>query len=156
MAALSYLLGEQLAQQLTFTTYCHRPESARLHLIGILPDAMPPGAFTASFQLFDLTTGRTPGGQVHPLAGLLASTGVLAAPALWRQALALSSGAEQHLDDWLPVVAPAPACSAGPDSLRRNAPPWPGGAAAPRWASLPGRGRRRRARPAAGPAAANR
>ncbi len=107
IAALSYLLGEQLAQQLTFTTYCHRPASARLHIIGILPDAMPAEAFTASFQLFDLTTGRTPGGGVHPLAALLASTGVLAAPALWRQAVALSSGAEQDLDDWLPVVATA-------------------------------------------------
>ncbi len=107
IAALSYLLGEQLAQQLTFTTYCHRPESARLHIIGILPDAMPAEAITGSFQLFDLTTGRTRGGGVHPLAALLASTGVLAAPALWRQAVALSSGAEQHLDDWLPVVATA-------------------------------------------------
>lgn len=107
IAALSYLLGEQLAQQLTFTTYSHRPESARLHVIGILPDALPAEAFTASFQLFDLTTGRTPGGGVHPLAALLASTGVLATPALWRQASALSSGAEQHLDDWLPVVAAA-------------------------------------------------
>ena len=106
VAALSYLLGE-LAQRLTFTTYCHRPESARLHLIGILPDAMPPDAFTASFQLFDLTTGRTPGGGVHPLAALLASTGVLAALALWRQAVTLASGAEEHLDDWLPVVAAA-------------------------------------------------
>jgi hypothetical protein len=107
IAALSYLLGEHLAQQLTFTTYCHHPESARLHLIGILPDAKPAEALTVSFQLFDLTTGRTPGGEVHPLAALLASTGVMASPALWRQAVALSSGAEQDLDDWLPVVATA-------------------------------------------------
>jgi GTPase-associated protein 1, N-terminal domain type 2/GTPase-associated protein 1, middle domain/GTPase-associated protein 1, C-terminal domain len=107
IATLSYLLGEQLAQQLTFSTYCHRPESARLHVIGILPDAMPADAFSGSFQLFDLTTGRIPGDGVHPLAELLASTGVLAAPALWHQAMALSSGAEQHLDDWLPVVAAA-------------------------------------------------
>ena len=38
IAALCYLLGERLGRQLTFTTYCHRPESARFQLIGILPD----------------------------------------------------------------------------------------------------------------------
>jgi hypothetical protein len=106
IAALCYLLGERLGRQLTFTTYCHRPESARFQLIGILSDVVPPDA-GLSFQFFDLTSGLTPGSEVHPLASLLADTGVLGAAALWRQALALASGAEKDLDDWRPVVTAA-------------------------------------------------
>jgi hypothetical protein len=106
IAALCYLLGERLGRQLTFTTYSHRPATARFHLIGILSDVVPPDA-DLSFQSFNLTSGLTPGGEVHPLASLLADTGVLAAAALWRQALALASGAEKGLDDWLPVVTAA-------------------------------------------------
>lgn len=103
IAALCYLLGERLGRQLTFTTYCHRPESARFQVIGILPDVVPPDA-GLSFQFFDLTAGLTPGSEVHPLASLLADTGVLGAAALWRQALTLASGAEKDLDDWRPIV----------------------------------------------------
>ena len=44
---------------------------------------------------------------MHPLASLLADTGVLGAAALWRQALTLASGAEKDLDDWRPVVTAA-------------------------------------------------
>ena len=106
IAALCYLLGERLGRQLTFTTYCHRPESARFQLIGILSGAAPPDA-GLSFQFFDLASGLAPGGEAHPLASLLADTGVQAAAALWRQAVALASGAEKGLDDWLPVVATA-------------------------------------------------
>jgi hypothetical protein len=106
IAALCYLLGERLGRQLTFTTYCHRPESARFQVIGILPDVVPPDA-GLSFQLFDLTSGLTPGSEVHPLASLLADAGVLGAAALWRQALTLASGAEKDLDDWRPVVTAA-------------------------------------------------
>lgn len=106
IAALSYLLGERLGHQLTFTTYCHRPESARFQLIGILSDVVPPDA-GLGFQFFDLTSGLTPGSEVHPLASLLADTGVQAAAELWRQAVALASGAEKGLDDWLPVVTAA-------------------------------------------------
>ena len=106
IAALCYLLGERLGRQLTFTTYCHRPESARFQLIGILSGAAPPNA-GLSFQFFDLASGLAPGGEAHPLASLLADTGVQAAAALWRQAVALASGAEKGLDDWLPVVTTA-------------------------------------------------
>lgn len=106
IAAISYLLGEHLGHRMTFTTYSHRPGYSRYHLTGILPETLPPSA-DASFQLFDLATGQTPGGGVHPLAAILASTGVMAAPGLWRQAMVLASGAEEGLDDWLPPVAAA-------------------------------------------------
>jgi hypothetical protein len=106
IAAVSYLLGERLGRRMTFTTYSHRPGYSRYHLTGILPETLPPSA-DASFQLFDLATGQTPGGDVHPLAAILADTGVMAAPGLWRQAMVLASGAEESLDDWLPPVAAA-------------------------------------------------
>jgi GTPase-associated protein 1 len=106
IAAISYLLGEHLGHRMTFTTYSHRPGYSRYHLTGILPETLPPSA-DASFQLFDLATGQTPGGGVHPLAAILASTGVMAAAGLWRQAMVLASGAEESLDDWLPPVAAA-------------------------------------------------
>ncbi len=66
----------------------------------------PPDA-GLGFQFFDLASGLAPGGETHPLASLLADTGVQAAAALWRQAVALASGAEKGLDDWLPVVTTA-------------------------------------------------
>jgi hypothetical protein len=106
IATISYLLGEHLGHRMTFTTYSHRPGYSRYHLTGILPETLPPSA-DASFQLFDLATGQTPGGDVHPLAAILASTGVMAAPGLWRQAMVLASGAEESLDDWFPPVAAA-------------------------------------------------
>ena len=106
IAAVSYLLGERLAAEMTFTTYSHRPGYSRHHLIGIESDAMPPDA-DSSFQLFDLDAGKTPGGVVHPLATLLCGTGVMNTEALWRQAIAFASGTEQGPDDWLGPVAAA-------------------------------------------------
>jgi GTPase-associated protein 1, N-terminal domain type 2/GTPase-associated protein 1, C-terminal domain/GTPase-associated protein 1, middle domain len=116
IAAISYLLGEHLGYRMTFTTYSHRPGYSRYHLTGILPETLPPSA-DSSFQLFDLTVpdltvpnltaGQTPGGGVHPLAAILASTGVMAAPGLWQQAMVFASGAEEGLDDWLAPVAAA-------------------------------------------------
>ena len=106
IAAISYFLGEHLAYRMTFTTYSHRPGYSRYHLTGVLPDMLPPDAAT-SFQMFDFAAGATPGQDVHPLAALLASTGVMASPGLWQQATAFASGAEKDLDDWLAPVAVA-------------------------------------------------
>jgi hypothetical protein len=106
IAAISYLLGEHLGHRMTFTTYSHRPGYSRYHLTGILPETLPPSA-DSSFQLFDLAAGQTPGGGLHPLAAILASTGVMAAPGLWQQAMVFASGAEEGLDDWLAPVAAA-------------------------------------------------
>ena len=106
IAVVCYLLGENLGRRLTFTTYSHRPGYSRYHLVGVLPDTLPPDA-AAAFQLFELAAGKTPGGGVHPLAAMLASTGVLAAPGLWQQASVFASGDETDLDDWLAPVAVA-------------------------------------------------
>jgi hypothetical protein len=106
IAAVSYLLGEHLAPRMTFTTYSHTPGYSRHHLVGIESDAVPPDADSA-FQLFDLDAGKTPGGDVHPLAALLAGTGVMSTDGLWRQAAAFASGAEEGPDDWYGPVAAA-------------------------------------------------
>lgn len=123
IAAVCYLLGDRLGRRLTFTTYSHRPAFSPYHLTGALPEALPPDA-GASFQLFDLTAGRAPTASVHPLAALLASTGVMAAPVLWQQAAAFrpaagtasggTAGSREaaatgnSLDDWLgPVIIAA-------------------------------------------------
>lgn len=106
IAAVSYCLGDRLAYRMTFTTYSHRPGYSPYHLTGILPDALPPDAGRL-FRKFDFAAGRTPGLDVHPLAALLASTGVLAPPGLWQQAEAFASGTEKDLDDWLGPVAVA-------------------------------------------------
>ena len=106
IAAVSYLLGDRLARQMTFTTYSHRPGYSRYHVTGVLPGVLPPEA-GASFQIFDPAAGRTPADSVHPLAAILVSTGVMAAPGLWQQAAAFASGAEGSLDDWLPSAAVA-------------------------------------------------
>ena len=50
IAAVSYLLDERLARQMTFTTYSHRPGYAGYHLTGTLPGILPADA-RASFQV---------------------------------------------------------------------------------------------------------
>jgi hypothetical protein len=107
IAAVSYLLGERLARTMTFTTYSHRPDYARYHLIGTLPGILPPLA-GGSFQVFDFEAGRTPRRAARSPAAMLASAGVLGAAGLWRQASALASGTEASLGDWdAPVTAAA-------------------------------------------------
>jgi hypothetical protein len=107
IAAVSYLLGKELARRLTFTTYSRRPGYSRYHVTGALAGTVPSEA-DASFQVFDFTTGRTPGDMIHPLPAILTSTGVMAASGLWQQAVAFASGTEDSLDAWLaPAVAAA-------------------------------------------------
>jgi hypothetical protein len=106
IAAVSYLLGDRLARQLTFTTYSHRPGYSRYHLTGTLPGALLPET-SASFQVFDFARRRIPRDAVHPLAVTLAGTGVLGAAGLWQQARAFASGNEAGLDDWLAPVTVA-------------------------------------------------
>lgn len=105
IAAISYLLGERLARQMTFTTYSHRPGYARYHLTGTLSGVMLPE--TSGFQVFDLAAGHTPREAVHPVAVTLAGAGVLKAAALWRQAAAFAAGSETRLDNWLGPVTVA-------------------------------------------------
>ena len=109
IAAVSYLLGERLARQLTFTTYSHRPAYSRHHLVGVVPGDEP---LPEGFHVCDTRDGAASRGTVHPLAALLARVGVVQADALWRQAATLwaqplRSESAEGLDGWHPVVAAA-------------------------------------------------
>ena len=109
IAAVSYLLGERLARQLTFTTYSHRPAYSRHHLTGVVPGDEP---LPEGFHVCDTRGGGAGSGTVHPLAALLARVGVVQADALWQQAATLwpqplRSGQAEGLDGWHPVVVAA-------------------------------------------------
>jgi hypothetical protein len=103
IAAVSYLLGD-LAWQLSFTTYTSRPAYSRHHLIGVLASGLPADQ---GFHVCDPASGRAPELTPHPLAALLARTGVVAAEPLWSAAAGLASGQEAGFDDWYPVLAAA-------------------------------------------------
>src|SRR5580658_8498751 len=59
IAALSYLLGDDLARRLSFTTYSHRPSHSRHQVIGIVGDRGQV-ASPASFYIYDASTGELP------------------------------------------------------------------------------------------------
>ena len=94
IAAVSYLLGEHLAHQMTFTTYSHRPGYSRYHLDRDPARHAARRRRARASRSFDFTAGRTPDEDVHPLAAMLVSTGVMACPGLWQQAAAFASGTE--------------------------------------------------------------
>jgi hypothetical protein len=111
IAALSYLLPGPLAQQMSFTTYHHRPSYCGLHVIGTVADAdvdLSEGGLD-SFYLFDFTGGRFSELEVHPLAELMVRVGAVQARGLWALASRLAAGDEASLDAWYPVAAAAAA-----------------------------------------------
>ena len=110
IAAVSYLLGDARAREMSFFTYTRRPAQCRAHVIGTVPGAVTsPAAMADGFRVFDMTARTLPDVTTHPLAVLLAQVGVLRAAGLWRQAGALAAGTERSLDDWYPVVSAAAA-----------------------------------------------
>jgi hypothetical protein len=117
IAAVSYLLGEQLARRLSFTTYSHRPAESRCHVTGVLPGSTALAA-ARGVDVCAPEAGQLPPGPAHPLASLLARAGVAAAGSLWRHAADLAgdaTGGEAtggdagagDLDGWYPAVAAA-------------------------------------------------
>jgi len=104
IAALSYLLGDDLARRLSFTTYSHRPSHSRHQVIGIVGDRGQV-ASPASFYIYDASTGELPDVAIHPLATLLANAGVNTAGSLWRQAGSALARTERGFDEWYPLVA---------------------------------------------------
>jgi len=110
IAAISYLLGDARARELSFYTYTRRPAQCRAHVIGTVPGAVTgPAALADGFRVFDMTARTLPDVTTHPAATLLARVGVLHAAGLWRQAATLAAGTERSLDDWFPVVSAAAA-----------------------------------------------
>lgn len=108
IAAVSYLLGDARAREMSFFTYTRRPAQCRAHVIGTVPGAITnPGALADGFRVFDMTSRTLPDVKTHPLAELVTQVGVLHAAALWRQAVTLGSGTERSFDDWYPVASAA-------------------------------------------------
>jgi hypothetical protein len=108
IAAVSYLIGDELARRLSFTTYSHRPAYAGHHIIGVLSgsDTVPADQ---TFHVYDAATGRLPDVPVHPLAELLARVGIMRVGSLWQQAATLATGPVREFDGWYPLVAAAAA-----------------------------------------------
>ena len=110
IAAVSYLLGDARAREMSFFTYTRRPAQCRAHVIGTVPGAVTsPAALADGFRVFDMTARTMPEVTAHPLAALLAQVGVLHAAGLWRQAATLAAGTERSLDEWYPIVSAAAA-----------------------------------------------
>jgi hypothetical protein len=110
IAAISYLLEDARAREMSFYTYTRRPAQCRAHVIGTVPGAVTsPAALADGFRVFDMAARTLPDVATHPAATLLAQVGVLHAAGLWRQAATLAAGTERSLDEWYPAVAAAAA-----------------------------------------------
>ena len=108
IAAVSYLLGDARAREMSFFTYARRPDQCRANVIGTVPGTVTsPAALTDGFRVFDMTSRIMPDVKIHPLADLLVQVGVLHAAGLWRQTVTLGSGTERSFDDWYPVASAA-------------------------------------------------
>jgi hypothetical protein len=108
IAAVSYLLGDARAREMSFFTYTRRPAQCRAHVIGTVPSASTnPGALADGFRVFDMTSRTLPDVKTHPLAELVTQIGVVQAAGLWRHAVTLGSGTERSFDDWYPVASAA-------------------------------------------------
>jgi GTPase-associated protein 1, N-terminal domain type 2/GTPase-associated protein 1, middle domain len=108
IAAVSYLLENARAREMSFFTYTRRPAQCRVHVIGTVPGTVTsPAALADSFRVFDMTSRTTPDVRTHPLADLLTQVGVLRAAGLWRQAATLATGTERSFDEWYPIASAA-------------------------------------------------
>ncbi|AUG76307.1 hypothetical protein CFP65_1408 [Kitasatospora sp. MMS16-BH015] len=114
VAAVCYLLPPPLARRLSFATYQHRPERARLHLVGTVPEIrLDLGAeHQDAFHLLDFVQGRVPPLPDHPLVGLLTRIGLRAASAFWARTGVHLRGDEQTAQDWHGPAAATAAAAA--------------------------------------------
>ena len=110
IAAVSYLLEDARAREMSFFTYTRRPAQCRAHVIGTVSGVLTsPAALADGFRVFDMTSSAMPDVEIHPLADLLARVGVLRAAGLWRQAATLAAGTERSFDQWYPIASAAAA-----------------------------------------------
>jgi hypothetical protein len=104
IAAICYLLGDDLARQLSFTTYSHRPTHSRYQIIGVVGE-LDQSVPASGFSIYDPDAGDLPDVPIHPLATLLADAGVNTAGTLWHQAASLFGQSARGFDEWYPLVA---------------------------------------------------
>lgn len=108
IAAVSYLLGTRLSRDLTFSTYNHRPDYCRTHIVGAVGLTAEYTAVCApGFHVFDLVSREFAESPLTAPAALLARIGVIASEPLWRQAIELATERHASLADWFPALAVA-------------------------------------------------
>lgn len=120
IAALCYLLPPESVRQLSFMTYSRQPRYSRTAVVGALPevDIDRGQAGFDTYYLFDLDADQASDLPVHPLARLLADTGVAAGPLLWERVQRFATGKESGFDELYPVaVAASVGWSHRPDPL---------------------------------------
>jgi len=112
IAAASYLLGNDIARNLTFCTYTHDPYRSLLHIVGgisrsrsQIADTFSIGAST--FELFDAVSHQAQNRPPIPVARLLSRIGVAGSAELWDLATALGTPVEASLAGWYPILANA-------------------------------------------------
>lgn len=108
VALMCHLLGPERARALSFATYCGRPDTASVHVVGV-----PPGfdvhGLHGRFVVFALgaegpDTLPEVDGDHRVLVRHLVDLGPEQAPHLWRRLSLCSSGKERSLTDWWPVL----------------------------------------------------
>lgn len=112
IAAVCFLLDDELARRVSFVTYTSRADRSRVMLIGTIPgsesDAVT-AALGGGFAVVDTLATTPPSVPVHPAATLLAAAGPIRAAGVWSQARELAAGTETGLDAWYPALAAAQA-----------------------------------------------
>src|SRR5699024_10785622 len=108
VALMCHLLGPERAQALSFATYCGRPDTASVHVVGV-----PPGfdvhGLHGRFVVFALGTEGPDtlpevDGDHRVLVRHVVDLGPEQAPRLWKRLFPCSSGKERSLADWWPVL----------------------------------------------------
>lgn len=112
IAAVSYLLSEDVVRRMSFSTYQRRPRDCDLHVVGTVPDPGATHVAVRGYHLFDLEDPGAVDVEPHPLAELLARTGPVAAEGIWTEAAASAETPPRTLDDWHPLVEAALAARA--------------------------------------------
>ena len=111
VALMSHLFPPKRARELSFATYCGRPDTASVHVMGV-----PAGSGTHGFHGRFVTFALGPDGEDtlpevdgdhRVLVRHLIDLGPEQAPQLWKRLSSYASGRERSLTDWWPVLVAA-------------------------------------------------
>ncbi|WIM93424.1 GTPase-associated protein 1-related protein [Actinoplanes oblitus] len=106
LGLLSRLLPPATAYRMSFATYQQDVRYSTVHVVGTSSDEVV-GSDVSAHHVFDSDEERMSDVPVPRLAVLLGELGIVSARRAWGQAEQLATGAEESLDDWLPVFAAA-------------------------------------------------
>ncbi|MFF4799611.1 GTPase-associated protein 1-related protein [Streptomyces sp. NPDC001351] len=124
IALASAVVPHALAQRLTFTSYTRRPDRARQHLVGVLPDAdfdLAGATRDPRFRVHDCTGGASTPARPDPWADLAARVWLAGRPDLFEAAGTLPGDGEDRAFDARRLAAAAAAQGVPLDSAGRTA-----------------------------------